>query len=252
MSIPLSHPAIALRTYGGEVRRHAHPHHQAVLPVEGRLAMRVGGSSGAVAAGAGVFVAAGTDHSFSAAGANRFVVIDVPAHGTLAKDLIDAAAVAPFFAVDAPLQGLLAYLSDAARPGPLERDEALNAAALLASAIARRIEPGRAAATDGIARAIALAEQRLDERLGIAELAGAAGMGRSRFHEAFRQRTGRTPGAFLIDLRLERAAALISGSDQRLVEIALAVGFSEESALCRAFRRRRGVTPASLRARGRR
>src|SRR4051812_12741495 len=65
MSTPLSHPAIALRPYGGEVRRHAHPHHQAVLPVEGRLAMRVGGSSGAVAAGAGVFVAAGTDHSFS-------------------------------------------------------------------------------------------------------------------------------------------------------------------------------------------
>src|SRR5207245_5466178 len=80
MPIPLSHPALELRTYGGEVRRHAHPHHQAVLPVEGQLAMRVGGSSGAVAAGAGVFVAASTDHTFSAAaGANRFVVIHLPA-----------------------------------------------------------------------------------------------------------------------------------------------------------------------------
>jgi AraC-like DNA-binding protein len=43
---------------------------------------------------------------------------------------------------------------------------------------------------------------------------------------------------------------MIRGSDERLAEIALAVGFSEESALCRAFRRRRGVTPASLRPRG--
>jgi AraC-like DNA-binding protein len=210
MPIPLSHPALELRTYGGEVRRHAHPHHQAVLPVEGRLAMRVGGSSGAVAAGAGVFVAAGTVHAFSAAGANRFVVIDVPAHGTLADDLIDAAAVAPFFAVDAPLQGLLAYLSDAARLRPLERDEALNAAALLAAAIARRIETGRAAATDGVARAIALAERRLEERLGITDLAAAARMGRSRFHEAFRQRTGRTPAAFL--LRSARIARSYAGS----------------------------------------
>src|SRR5215468_5819602 len=151
MPIPLSHPALELRTYGDEVRRHAHPHHQAVLPVEGRLAMRVGGSSGAVAAGAGAFVAAGTVHAFSAAGANRFVVIDVPAHGTLADDLVDAAAAAPFFAVDAPLQGLLAYLSDAARLRPLEQDESFNAAALLAAAIARRIEPGRPAATDGVA-----------------------------------------------------------------------------------------------------
>ena len=165
---------------------------------------------------------------------------------------IDAAAVAPFFVIDAPLQGLLAYLSDAARLRPLERDEALNAAALLAAAIARRIEPGRAASTDGVARAIALAEARLEERLGITDLAAAAGMGRSRFHETFRQRTGRTPAAFLLDLKLERAAAMIRGSDQRLVEIALAVGFSEESALCRAFRRRRGVTPASLRSRDRR
>jgi AraC-like DNA-binding protein len=181
-----------------------------------------------------------------------FVVIDVPAHGTLADDLIDAVTVTPFFAVDAPLQGLLAYLSDAARLRPLERDEALNAAALLAAAVGRRIEAGRAAAMDGVARAIALAERRLEERLGITDLAAAAGMGRSRFHEAFRQRTGRTPAAFLLDLKLEHAAAMIRGSDQRLVEIALAVGFSEESALCRAFRRRRGVTPASLRPRGRR
>jgi AraC-like DNA-binding protein len=222
MPIPLLHPSLELRTYGGEVRRHAHLHHQAVLPVEGRLAMRIGFSSGAVAAGAGVFVAAGTDHTFSAAGgANRFVVIDVPAHGSLADALIDAVSVAPFFAVDAPLQGLLAYLSDAARLRPLERDEALNAAALLAAAIARRIEAGRAA--DGIARAIALAEERLGERLGITDLAAAAGMGRSRFHEAFRQRTGRTPAAFLLDLRLGRAATMIRGSDQRLAEIALAV-----------------------------
>ena len=246
----LSHPALELRTYGAEVRRHAHPHHQAVLPVEGRLAMRVGSSSGAVAAGAGVFVAAGTDHAFSAAGANRFMVLDVPVYGTLADDLINTAAVAPFFVINAPLQGLLAYLSDAARLRPLEREEALNAAGLLAAAIARRIEGGRAAATDGIARAIALAEEQLDERLRIADLAAAAGMGRSQFHEVFRQRTGRTPAAFLLDLRLERAAAMIRSSDHRLVDIALAVGFSEESALCRAFRRRCGVTPASLRMRG--
>ena len=252
MPMPLSHPALELRTYGGEVRRHAHSHHQAVLPVEGRLAMRVGGAAGAVAAGAGVFVAAGTVHAFSAAGANRFVVIDMPAHGTPAGDLIDAASTAPFFAVDAPLRGLLAYLADAARLRPLERSEALNAAALLAAAIARRIEAERAAATDGVARAIALAEQRLEQRLGITELAAAAGMGRSRFHEAFLARTGRTPAAFLLDVRLGHAEAMIRGSDHRLADIALAVGFSEESALCRAFRRRRGITPASLRPRGHR
>lgn len=250
MPIPLSHLALEVRTYGSDVRRHAHPHHQAVLPVEGRLAMQVAGSSGAVAAGTGVFVAAGTDHAFSAAGANRFVVLDVPAQGTLIDGFLDKAPVAPFFTVDTALQGLLAYLSDAVRLRPLERHEVLNAACLLAAAVARRIEAGQAAASDGIARAIALAEDRLEEHLGIYDLAAVAGMGRSRFHEAFRQRTGRTPAAFLLDLRLERAAAMIRGSDQRLVEIALAVGFSEESALCRAFRRRRGVTPASLRPRG--
>lgn len=252
MAIPISYPALELRTYGGEVRRHAHPHHQAVLPVEGRLAMRVGDSPGAVAAGAGAFVVAGTDHAFSAAGANRFIVIDVPAHGTFADDLIKAAEVAPFFAVDAPLQGLLAYLSDAARLRPLERNEAVNAAGLLATAIWRRLETGRAAASDGIARAIALAKRNFDQHLSISDLAAAAGMGRSQFHKAFRQRTGSTPAAFLLDLRLERAAAMIRSSDQRLVEIALALGFSEESALCRAFRRRRGITPASLRSRDRR
>jgi hypothetical protein len=168
MSASLSRPVLEMRTYDGEVRCHAHPHHQAVLPIEGRLVMRVGGSAGTVAAGAGVFVAAGTNDTFSATGANRFAVVNVPVRGTVPDDLIGAAAVAPFFVVNAPLHGLLAYLSDAARLRHLERDEALNAAGLLAAAVARRIEAGRAAATDGIARAIALALCRaFRRRLGI-------------------------------------------------------------------------------------
>src|SRR5258708_24638915 len=82
MPTPLSHPALELRTYGGEVRSHVHPHHQAVLPVKGRLAMRVGGSSGAVAAGARVFVPAPAGPAFRAPGPHPFVLIHVPGPGT--------------------------------------------------------------------------------------------------------------------------------------------------------------------------
>jgi AraC-like DNA-binding protein len=82
-------------------------------------------------------------------------------------------------------------------------------------------------------------------------LAATAGMSRFHFIRAFKHAYGLPPHAYLLQLRVERAAELIRSSDLPLTTIAHDLGFGSSSRLSEAIRRRYGQTPSSLR-RGRR
>ncbi|HZS85018.1 MAG TPA: AraC family transcriptional regulator [Stellaceae bacterium] len=239
----------SIRSYGGE-SAHAHDFHQIVLPLLGRMEMRVGGAVGAIAPRCGVLVTGGTVHAFGTRGENRFAVLDVARPG-LPAGLLASAAASPFFTIDEPLDHFVRYLASEASCGTLDAAAAYHATTLLAGALGRRI----AAAprhSGAISRVLALIAARYAEPLAVAELAREAGMGASRFFARFRQETGRTPADYIAELRLDRAAILLRDSEASIAAIALAVGFSDQSALTRSFRRRRGTTPAALRRAGRR
>lgn len=233
---------VSLRSYDGRERAHAHDFAQIVLPLAGAMDMRVAGAHGRIADGQGVLVPPGVPHSFVATGANRFVVLDRP-------PLSDAAgrpdAGPPFFAVDAALDGLTRYLAAEAAAGPLDAAVTAHAGALLALALQRRAAGH--GAPDPVARAIALMRRRRAEPLTVAEIAAAAGLAPSRFHERFRRDTGITPARYLARLRLDLAEELLRAGGMPIAEVALAAGFSDQSALTRCLRRHRGVTPAALR-----
>jgi AraC family transcriptional regulator len=89
---------------------------------------------------------------------------------------------------------------------------------------------------------------RLDQDLTLAALARRAGMSASCFSRWFRDQTGMTPHAFVLEARVARAKALLRESELPILEVALAVGFSSQSCLTVTFRRRAGITPAEYRA----
>jgi len=240
------HLLLSLRSYSGEERLHAHEHHQLVLSLCGRLEMRVGAAAGTVGATGAALVAGGMPHAFRAEGDNCFLVLDMPGGGGLPERVLAEAAASPFFALDDRLIGFARYLAGEMAEGALDAEAGRHATALLAGAIGRRIAPA-AGPSPPIARAMALARIRFAGRLTVAALARAAAMGPSRFHERFRQEIGVTPAQYIADLRLDHAAALLRSGRMPIAEIALAAGFSDQSALTRCLRRRRGVTPAALR-----
>jgi transcriptional regulator GlxA family with amidase domain len=153
-----------------------------------------------------------------------------------------------FFAIDGALDGLVRYLAAEAADRPLDPVLAHHSAGLLLRALETRQPPP--VSSDAIDRALALMAERCAEPLTVAELAEAAGLAPSRFHERFRARTGSTPARLLADLRLDRAEALLRDGQLPLAEVALAVGFSDQSALTRSLRRRRGTTPGAVRRSG--
>jgi AraC family transcriptional regulator len=86
----------------------------------------------------------------------------------------------------------------------------------------------------------------LDSDLGLIELAGLVSMSPHYFSQLFKQSTGMTPHQFVIRTRAERAKELILQGKMTLADIALAVGFANQSHLNVHFKRLFGVTPKKI------
>jgi AraC family transcriptional regulator len=89
--------------------------------------------------------------------------------------------------------------------------------------------------------------ERLDEPISVSMLSSVVGLSRSYFSHAFRRSVGLTPHAHVVRSRIERAMTLMAHSEASLSEVALAVGFADQSHFSRVFRRLTGVTPAHWR-----
>ena len=98
-------------------------------------------------------------------------------------------------------------------------------------------------------RVLAFIEENCEGDLSLAELARVGGMSTFHFAREFKRATGTTPHQYLIRLRVERAKALLTGSELPLVEVGARAGFSHQSHFTRLFRRLTGTTPHSYRLR---
>jgi AraC-like DNA-binding protein len=93
-----------------------------------------------------------------------------------------------------------------------------------------------------------LADARYFEPLGVEDLAAAAGLSRAHFSREFRQTFGESPHAYLLTRRLERAAALLRGTDRGVADICFSVGLKSVGSFTTSFTRTYGVSPTAYRA----
>ena len=81
----------------------------------------------------------------------------------------------------------------------------------------------------------------------LTSIAAACGLSTSHFARAFRRSTGMPPHAWLNEVRVERAMALLRQRDPSLSAIAFECGFVDQSHFTRVFARRVGLTPGAWR-----
>src|SRR5688500_19393642 len=74
-------------------------------------------------------------------------------------------------------------------------------------------------------------------------LARAIGLSRFHFSRLFRQSTGESPMRYVQRCRVEHAKRLINQGDLRMIEIAVSLGFYDQSHFSRWFRKLVGMTP---------
>lgn len=97
---------------------------------------------------------------------------------------------------------------------------------------------------------LAYAARHLDEDVSLRTLAGQAELSKFHLHRLFLAAAGETPKQFTLRLRLARASAMLLGTRDSVLEIALACGFQSHETFSRAFRRGFGIAPSAYRARG--
>jgi AraC-like DNA-binding protein len=101
------------------------------------------------------------------------------------------------------------------------------------------------------ARTIAFIAGHLGEPLCLADIAAAACISRFHFARLFRARTGSSPMAYVMRLRLERAREMLAREDGCIADTAAALGFYDQSHFTRTFRRIHGVPPRVFRSHSR-
>jgi two-component system response regulator YesN len=79
--------------------------------------------------------------------------------------------------------------------------------------------------------------------LSIVQLAGELHMSASHLSAVFKKRTGKPFTQYITDVRLEKARELVYADRLKAYEVAAAVGYRNEKAFSRAFRRKFGVSP---------
>jgi AraC-like DNA-binding protein len=97
-------------------------------------------------------------------------------------------------------------------------------------------------------RAKDLADARYFERLGVEDLAEAAGLSRAHFSREFRRAFGEPPHTYLLTRRMERAAALLRTTDHSVADICFSVGLQSVGSFTTSFTRTYGESPTAYRA----
>ena len=98
-----------------------------------------------------------------------------------------------------------------------------------------------------VGRALALMHEKPGEAWTLERLGEEAALSRSTLHERFVHFIGQPPMQYLAKWRMQLAAAWLRDTDAKVIEIALEVGYENESAFARAFKRSVGESPAAWR-----
>ncbi len=96
-----------------------------------------------------------------------------------------------------------------------------------------------------VARALRYIELHFERPIGLGRLARVAGCSRSTLTRAFRRELGQTAHAYLVGIRLARAAYAMASGD-KIEAVMLAAGFRSKRNFYRLFKAQFGVTPAQF------
>jgi AraC family transcriptional regulator len=97
-----------------------------------------------------------------------------------------------------------------------------------------------------LVRAVEYIQDQLGTDLTVSGIAQAVGMRRNRLTRLFKQSTGQSPYQYVVEARVRKAKELLTTGKFTISEVALHVGFADQSHLTRHFKRAFGLPPKRL------
>lgn len=95
--------------------------------------------------------------------------------------------------------------------------------------------------------AIQFVHNNFEREISITDIAKYVFLSPSYFTRAFKEDTGLSPMQYLLNIRIKRACELLQETDQKIGEIALSVGFSNQQRFNDMFKKQTNMTPMQYR-----
>lgn len=236
---------VRLKTYEVGAELHTHDFHQLVVPTAGVMEIEVDGRGGYLSCSKGVLIPANCRHEFHAKQGAQFIVADLAMDFGAQQSLpLDPLLDSQFFLISQPCLHLVHYFQSAAANAALPDQRAWLS--LLFNTLAQP------APTPDSNRAISekivqFMGRHLADPISCKAIATAVGVSERKMNDLFQQVYNTTPHAYLLDMRIRQANQMLVNTTLTISDIASRCGFSDQSALTHAMKKKLGVTPARLR-----
>ncbi|MFY0663828.1 MAG: helix-turn-helix domain-containing protein [Natronospirillum sp.] len=237
---------------------HHHTHHQLVFGLEGRAEFELEGEGGRdVTPWTGCLVPSEYNHAFQGIGSNQMLIVNVDPkphamsfiHPQVIGQLFDKPR---YVELDLPFVRMLRSVGTEIANNPTDPWLAGHVTGILVhslfhrltDAVALQSEPSRRI---NLARVDAWLHQHLADVIRVSDMASLCCLSVSQFQHSFQQLTGKTPYQYVLHVRLNTAIWLLQHTQQPIADVALQVGFANQSALTKAMRKVHDRVPSQYR-----
>jgi len=182
---------------------------------------------------------------------NSFLVVDVPVAPLLGiseqNKLWSAAKEHPYIEFDDALAGYCRFIAGQASRVNFHGIRSEIAGGFVVDALAREMGLEDEPLPEPLRRAVDFITAHYSGPITVAAVAREAGLSESRLYGLFKAAFEVSPKRYIARQRMQNAALLLEQSQLPIAEIALRVGYGDQSALTRAFHRETGMAPADYR-----
>jgi AraC-like DNA-binding protein len=234
--------SLSFRSYGAEGPVHSHDHAQIVLPVWGTLEIEVGGRGGCLDRSRAIFIAPGIRHTQAAEGANRFLILNCSI-SSIPEEVVDRLACHSFLNISGAVRSLIQFIDLSTPEDEISFSVVQHSLPLLLNTLFEA-KVQRASRLAVLLRRI---ERSVGEDWPVSRMAQVSGLSASRLHALFQSELQTTPQSWLSKVRLRRAEEVLANSNLPICQLALQLGYSDQTAFTRAMRRMTQMTPATYR-----
>ena len=235
-------PRLSLRSYGNDRGVHNHDWNQVMWCLRGTMMLEMSSGRARLESNGAITIPAGYIHEYWAKDENQFVVLDFDGE----FEFLETGVFETSLSIAHLLQFFILSSNTSVVSGSMQR---LLAPLLLAPLVS--VPHGQEPIVPlQLSNALQFIQENFDKVASAEDLAAHLGVGRRHLDGLFIRWKGMTVSRYLSEIRLNYAKELLRSNHAiGIAEIAIASGYSEQSSLTRAFRRRFGYTPWQYRQR---
>ncbi|QED49312.1 AraC family transcriptional regulator [Cytobacillus dafuensis] len=223
------------RTYTAHQDTHSHSYAQLILPLQGELNIKAGEQNIKLGHQTLFFVPPKCNHTFSSVVRNEFLVLDIPDF-MLTWNELKFQNKGVSYKLNNRWRGIRNLILD-------EINESVYPSALkelypyISHSLLQKQQP----------KSISYIHEHYNQNITVQQLASIEHYNRSYYSDWFIKETGKSPSAYIQEVRLNKAKELLRNTDLSILHIAIQVGLEHQSSLTRLFQKHEELTPSQFR-----